>query len=114
MAQDLFRTERGDRLSWTAMYYMAFKATLDSHLRSFQFKIINIILITNRQLKLYQIKNSENCEFCRVETETFENLFFKCVFVKAILSKIQNWLCPKMIFMRCVSVNNISNFAHLS
>ena len=76
MAQDLFRTERGDRLSWTAIYYMAFKATLDSHLRTFQFKIINRILITNRQLKLYQIKNSERCEFCRVETETYEHLFF--------------------------------------
>ena len=28
--------------------FMAFKATLDMHLRSFQFKIINRILITNR------------------------------------------------------------------
>ena len=76
MAQDLFRTERGDRLSWTAIYYMAFKSTLDSHLRTFQFKIINRILITNRQLKLYKIKNSEHCEFCRVETATYEHLFF--------------------------------------
>ena len=107
MAQDLFRTERGDRLSWTAIYYMAFKATLDSHLRTFQFRIINRILITNRQLKLYQIKNSEHCEFCRVETETYEHLFFECVFVKEIWSKIQNWLYPKMIFTQQIQINNV-------
>ena len=41
MAQDLFSTEKGDRLSWKVIYYMSFKTTLDSHLRSFQFKIIN-------------------------------------------------------------------------
>ena len=44
MAQDLFRTERGDRLSWTAIYYMAFKATLDSHIcYQFETPMLNIL-----------------------------------------------------------------------
>ena len=67
---------------------MAFKATLNSHLRSFQFKIINRILITNRPLNVYQIKNSENCEL-------MNTYFFNVLLSKKFGQKYKICCTPK-------------------
>lgn len=98
---------RGDRNCWKTIYYMPFRATLDSHMRSFQFKLVNRTLITNRHLKLYNIKEQDYCEFCKVQTETYEHLFFECKYVKPLWSKLENWLEPNMSFIQKLNVENI-------
>jgi hypothetical protein len=104
--RDILYIENGDRRIWKTFYYMSYKATLDSHMRSFQYKLVSRILVTNRQLKMYKIKDTDLCEFCNMEIETYEHLFYECVYVKRIWFRIQNWLYPNMIFTQNIQVKH--------
>jgi hypothetical protein len=64
--------------AWLKYYHSAFYATLDTKLRTFQYKSIRRSLPTNIQLKPVGSKHSDICDFCNNAVETYEHLFFKC------------------------------------
>ena len=86
---------------------MSYKATLDSHMRPLQYKLVNRILVCNRQLKIYKINNTDLCELCNMEIKTYEHLFYECVYAKRIWFRIQNWLYPHLIFTQNILVKHI-------
>ena len=77
-------------------------------MRSFQYKLVNRILVTNRQLKMYKIKDTDLCEFCNMEIETYKHLFHECVYEKIIWFRIQNLLYPNLIFTQNIPVKRIN------
>ena len=58
-------------------YSLNFQSTVESKLRSLQYKILQRILQTNKFLIIYKI-NDNLCYFCNNEIETLEHLFWLC------------------------------------
>ena len=54
------------------------KITNSSKLRSFQFRLLHLSIVTNVQLKKWKILDSDICTFCKNYSETLEHLFFHC------------------------------------
>ena len=70
-------------------YCLNFEACIDSKLRTFQFKILQIILTKNKFLNVCKISN-ENCYFCKREIESIEHLSWKCSIIQEFWGKISN------------------------
>ncbi len=96
-----------DRVNWSNTYYMANRATLDTNLRTFQYKLLNRSLVTNIQLRRFGIKESEQCDFCNLYAETYEHLFFYCRHVRYLWSDLENWLRPNLVMIENLTVKEI-------
>ena len=76
--------------NWKEIYSLAFGVTLDTKLRTFQYKLSNRIVFTNDKLFRFNIVESPLCTFCTVDEESLEHLLFFCevteLFWKEILS----------------------------
>ena len=70
-------------------------STLSPKHRDFQFRLIHRVLVTNRSLKLWKIKDSENCTLCNVESETICHLLWDCTHSKLIWNMLFNWINEK-------------------
>ena len=72
-----------NNLNWQNIHSLPFKSTIDTKLRSFQYKYIMRILPTNKFLTKCNIISSSLCDFCDRQPETLEHLFWECHFVRA-------------------------------
>ena len=68
-----------DATNLTMFYSLPKLVCLETHLRDFQFKILNYIC-TNILLKKMGIVQSDLCTFCNLTKENIEHLFFSCSF----------------------------------
>lgn len=72
-----------------------------SKLRSFQYKLFMHAIVTNVQLKLWNIIESEMCTFCKVQPEDIVHLFCECTYVKNLISQVKEWcdmIDPTVVF----------------
>ena len=92
---------------WESIYQIPLRATIDTKLREFQFKILHNIVITNSKLfKMTPPKvGSAKCTFCESEEETMLHLFCRCHYVDlfweglfmlwggkvGLLNRLQTW-----------------------
>ena len=60
---------------WKHFYSINFQSTIDSKLRSFQYKLLHRAIPTNKYLFQCKIKYSDLCYFCHETTESLEHLF---------------------------------------
>ena len=88
--------------SFKTFYTIPFISTIESKLRSFQYKILQRILPTNKFLKLCNIRNNDCYSFCQKEIETIEHPF-GCHFVKAFWNQIAYSLSP------CINLSSVIN-----
>lgn len=73
-------------IPWTKIYSIPFLCTIDSRLRSFQYKILNNILYLNDFLyNKLKVVDNPRCSFCKTENETSPHLFFSCSFTLSFL-----------------------------
>ena len=70
-------------LDWKKTYLLPRLATIDTTLRSFQYKILNNVLFLNKKL------SSTLCSFCDTLEETPIHIFFDCVHVKCLWERLQ-------------------------
>ena len=67
-------------IDWKKLYSLAsFETTLDTKLRKFQYKILNLIIFTNEKLHRFKMVDSPLCAFCNAEEESLEHLLYYCV-----------------------------------
>ena len=52
-------------IEWKKLYSLAFETTLDTKLREFQYKILNLIIFTNEKLHRFKMVDSPLCAFCK-------------------------------------------------
>ena len=64
-------------------------ASISPRIRIFHYKLINRILATNRYLKIINVKDDDNCSFCRQTSETLANLYWHCPDVQIFLHAIR-------------------------
>ena len=67
---------------WNIYFSNIFRCTIESKMRSFQYKILLRVIPTNKYLHTCQISNTEKCFFCYVNVETIEHLFWYCSVIK--------------------------------
>ena len=75
-------------LPWKEIYLTAHKAAANSHLRCFNYKIINNVLYLNE--KLFQFGKSQFplCSFCFTEAEATLHVFHKCSVTKILWNQL--------------------------
>ena len=89
--------------------------------RSFQFRLLHRAIITNIHLKNWGKIESDNCEFCHKERETYVHLFYRCEKIKPLWPKVitmtqnvdnideilsaKNIICNSLVLPKTNSVN---------
>jgi hypothetical protein len=68
------------------------KATSDTHLRWFQYKLIYRLIPTQRFLHLRKIVDSSRCTFCGNQEETLDHLFWECPVTQIFWKDFTEWL----------------------
>ena len=100
-------------LDWNKIYLSPQLATIDTTLRSFQYKIFNNALFLNRKLCAFGITNTALCSFCQTLEETPLHIFFDCVHVKCLSEKLRmkfqndftvfcRHLHHRLLFLNCI------------
>ena len=74
-------------------FTLNFQCTIESKMRSFQYKILQRILTTNKFLNICGIK-ADKCYFCGIMTETLEHLFWECPKITQFWKKMVKTLEP--------------------
>ena len=94
-------------LDWKRIYQIIYKTTIDVKLRNFQYKFLFRIIATNKRLFKYGLKVSNLCDFCSMNIETQEHLFWQCEVIQELWNKLQRYLNQ-----RNVNVNfNLENIS---
>ena len=75
-------------LDWNKIYLSPRLATIDTTLRSFQYKILNNVLFLNKKLYTFGITNTALCSFCNAVEETPIRIFFDCIHVKCLWKRL--------------------------
>ena len=71
-------------IDYISLFQKINQITISSKLRSFQYKFLLQTVTTNIQLKYYQIKENDNCTFCKEQRESMKHLFFDCIKVQPL------------------------------
>ena len=74
---------------WNKIYLSPRSATIDTILRSFQYKILNNVLFLNKRLHTFGIANTVLCSFCNTFEETPTHIFFGCFSVKCLWERLR-------------------------
>ena len=96
-----------DTKCWESSYVLINQITMDTKLRSFQYKILHRLIVTNKNLKLWNIKNDDKCTFCEIQVETLEHLLSDCVYSKSLWFDLAEWLLPEINMYSLVNTKNI-------
>ena len=82
-----------DGKTWKQNFSNIVKLTLSTKLCSFQYKLSNFALVTNKELFTWGIKPNNRCTFCNSQEENYLHLFVKCEIVrKSIWKPLIRWL----------------------
>ena len=76
-------------LEWSNIYLLPRLATIDTNLRSFQYKIVNNVLFLNKKLYNFGITNTALCSLCKNFEETPIHIFYDSIHVKSLWEKLQ-------------------------
>ena len=79
-------------LKWDIIYSNTFSSSIDVKLRNFQYKYIFRIVPTNKRLFLQNIVNSNLCDFCSMDIESIQHLFWECNTVQVFWSDLIRFL----------------------
>ena len=83
---------RGDNLKWKNIYTNRLSATKETKLQNFQYKFLMRIIPTNKFLLKCNIAMSALCDFCTMEIETINHLFWECLYVQQFWTELSNLL----------------------
>ena len=67
-------------------------ATKETKLQNFQYKFLMRIIPTNKFLLKCNIAMSALCDFCTMEIETINHLFWECLYVQQFWTELLNLL----------------------
>ena len=88
-------TENIQEEDWEYFYKSNFQCTIDSKLRSFQYKVLLRAIPTNKYLLQCKLKDSDKCYFCNQTTESLEHLLWFCPQVQTFWDKFRCLFNPR-------------------
>ena len=81
---DIIMRDYDLEIDWEKAYSISYKSSTDITLRNCQYKILNRILPTNKDLLVCKLSNCSLCDFCYSTIDTLEHLLFKCETVQQL------------------------------
>ena len=105
-------------LNWRIIYTLPRKVTTNTHLRSFQYKILSNILYLNERLFVIGLSTTPFCSFCNSFGENMTHLFCDCITTQCLWKKLQlklndnitlHPLTPQMVIFSFFEANCQSN-----
>ena len=81
-----------EKLNCNSIYTSRLQATKDVRLQNFQYKCFMRIIPTNSNLSKCKIKETASCEFCSMEIETINHLFWECNHVQHVWTNLTMFL----------------------
>ena len=79
-------------LDWDSIYLIPYLVTLDTKTRTFQYKVLNRIIFTNKTLYKMRLVDSPLCTFCKISDESLEHLLCSCEFTIAFWKSVVLWV----------------------
>lgn len=90
-------------------FVRAFKSlnalTISTKHRDFQFRLMHNAVITNHQLYLWKIIDSDRCTFCGDSKEHTLHLFIQCTQVSRLWKRLQDWLIHELDIPQAQNLN---------
>lgn len=77
-------------LDWPAIHSAPYRATRETKMQSFAYKIAYRLIPCNRYLFQVRLKQSDLCEYCG-ETDNLSHFFLKCEQVKSFWDSLSQW-----------------------
>ena len=81
-----------ENLQWEKIYSNIYTSTIDTTMRNFQYKYLFRITPTNKRLFTQKISNSNLCDFCNMDIETIQHLFWECNHVQIFWNSLHNFI----------------------
>ena len=94
-------------------FSIMYRCTRSTKLKDFQFRLLHMALITNKELFLFKISTSDRCTFCKTAKEDIYHTLVHCKFSKRIWAYLQTYMSEKTGITLQFSDNDIilgSNF----
>ena len=73
-------------------YNAMYSCTKSAKLRDFQYRILNLILVTNDKLSTWGIITGESCSFCHSTPESIMHLLRECEISKRLWSDVSEYI----------------------
>ena len=89
------------------LYSLAFETTLDTKLREFQYKLLNLIVFTNKKLYQFKMVESPLRVFCNEVEESLEHLLYFCKSSTFFWKELLSWLADEANILLYVSYLDI-------
>ena len=81
------------QVEWKEIHLSPCKVSMDTNLRMFQYKILNNILYLNKQLFIFNKKDTKLCSYCKLQDETINHIFVECKFAIKLWSDLRHCQC---------------------
>lgn len=81
-----------ETFSWKKIYSVSLLSTKDIKLQNFQYKHLFRIIPTNKFLFKCNIEDSALCDFCSMNIQTLNHLFWECPQVQHFWSEVSNFM----------------------
>ena len=89
---------RPGKVEWGKVYMLPRIVTIESSLRSFQYKILNNILYLNERLFKFNIVDSPLCSLCGAYNESIKHIFCTCTVTQSLWDQLRSWLYKVISF----------------
>ena len=96
-----------NNVNWGKIYLLPKVTTIDSSLKSFQYKILNNTLYFNERLFKFNIVDSPICSLCKQENESVIYLFAICSEACSLWDQLSTWTSSKNIILPSIFVPQI-------
>ena len=96
-----------ENINWKTIYTTSLKATKDIKLQNFNYKFLMRIIPTNKFLLKCNIGHTALCEFCSMEIETLNHLFWECIHVQHFWTNLSVFLQEISILTGIQYINSI-------
>ena len=88
-----------NNVNWGKIYLLPRVTTIDSSLRSLQYKILNNVLYLNERLFKFNIVDSPLCSLCKQDNETVIHLFAICSEARSLWDQLSIWTSSQNIIL---------------
>ena len=84
-------------IDWRKIFLIVMISTIESSIRSFQYKILNNALLLNKRLFKFGVIESPACSFCGQVDESPIHFFSQYSVTVELWMKLQRWLIPSLL-----------------
>ena len=74
------------------MFKLIMLTTISPKHRAFQFRLIHRILVTNKILHIWKLRDNNLCTFCGTNVETIFHLLWDCTYTQELWNHVYNWI----------------------